>query len=327
MLTSAIVNTFAVIGGATLARSFNPSWNTWTYTICTVGAGALAYYCTRLVTPANPPEKKKKSPSNWKMKVWKHSAIKTNDSRLIVCNIVDQADKNDNNKCEKCIPISNVNGLVNYLIRKCNPQTDVLALNINSTGGVVEVYGLAAYNLKRLRDHGFVVHALVDQYAASGGYLMVAATSKIFASPWSALGSVGAISKVMNYSDLLERVGIKVVKAVSGDRKCFLDGDTAVTEESVDTFNEKVKSVGQLFLQTVKTFRPAVDEQKIMNADVFRGEEAKSMGLVDEFQTSDMYIQEALKSRTIVHLYLRTKVETKSNTSWWDILNWFLKAR
>ena len=49
---------------------------------------------------------------------------------------------------------------------------DEVLLRLESGGGVVHGYGLAASQLDRLRQHGIKLTVAVDKVAASGGYMM-----------------------------------------------------------------------------------------------------------------------------------------------------------
>lgn len=57
-------------------------------------------------------------------------------------------------------------------------------LMLNSGGGTVTGYGLAAAQLERLKLKGLKLTVCVDQVAASGGYMMASVGNKIVASPF-----------------------------------------------------------------------------------------------------------------------------------------------
>lgn len=76
---------------------------------------------------------------------------------------------------------------------------DAVLLRLESPGGMVNRYGLAAAQLLRLRDAKLPLTAMVDSVAASGGYLMAAAADKIVASPFTLIGSIGVIAQIPNF--------------------------------------------------------------------------------------------------------------------------------
>ncbi len=59
------------------------------------------------------------------------------------------------------------------------PQ-DQVVLRLESPGGMVHGYGLAASQLQRLRDKNIPLTVTVDKVAASGGYMMACVADKLF---------------------------------------------------------------------------------------------------------------------------------------------------
>ena len=72
--------------------------------------------------------------------------------------------------------------------------TDEAVIRIESPGGTVTGYGLAAAEILRLRDRKINVTASVDQVAASGGYMMACAADRIVAAPFAIVGSIGVVA-------------------------------------------------------------------------------------------------------------------------------------
>ena len=72
---------------------------------------------------------------------------------------------------------------------------DGVLLVLNTGGGTVTGYGLAAAQLERLKEAGLHVTVCVEEVAASGGYLMACVADRILASPFAVLGSIGVITE------------------------------------------------------------------------------------------------------------------------------------
>jgi len=70
------------------------------------------------------------------------------------------------------------------------PADEVLVV-LESAGGYVQNYGLAASQLQRIKNKGIPLTAAVDLVAASGGYMMAAVADKIIAAPFAIVGSIG----------------------------------------------------------------------------------------------------------------------------------------
>ena len=86
---------------------------------------------------------------------------------------------------------------------------------IESPGGVVQDFGLAADQITRLKDAGsergdLIVTVCVDKIAASGGYMMAcqASPGQLIAAPFAILGSIGVLRETINVHDVLEKYGM-----------------------------------------------------------------------------------------------------------------------
>ncbi len=81
---------------------------------------------------------------------------------------------------------------------------DRVVVRLESPGGMVHGYGLAAAQLVRLRDAGFNLTICVDKVAASGGYMMACIANQIIAAPFAVVGSIGVVAQVPNFNRLLK---------------------------------------------------------------------------------------------------------------------------
>ena len=108
------------------------------------------------------------------------------------------------------VTASQLNGLreeVTAVIRNAKPGDEVLVV-LQSGGGTVTGYGLAAGQLVRLKEKGIFLTIAVEQVAASGGYMMTCVADKIVASPFAVLGSIGVISEIPNVYERLKEEGM-----------------------------------------------------------------------------------------------------------------------
>ncbi len=80
---------------------------------------------------------------------------------------------------------------IDAVLTVARPGTDEVVLRLESPGGTVTGYGLAAAEILRLRERRVKVTASVDQVAASGGYMMACAADRIVAAPFAVVGSIG----------------------------------------------------------------------------------------------------------------------------------------
>jgi ClpP class serine protease len=96
---------------------------------------------------------------------------------------------------------------VTAVVRTAKPGDEAL-LVLESGGGTVTGYGLAAGQLKRFKEAGIKLTVCVEQVAASGGYMMCCVADRIVASPMAVLGSIGVISDIPNFYERLAKEGM-----------------------------------------------------------------------------------------------------------------------
>ena len=96
---------------------------------------------------------------------------------------------------------------ISAVLAVAKPQ-DRAVLRLESPGGVVHGYGLAASQLQRLRDKQIPLTVAVDKVAASGGYMMACVGNHIVAAPFAIIGSIGVVAQVPNFNRLLRNKDI-----------------------------------------------------------------------------------------------------------------------
>ena len=96
---------------------------------------------------------------------------------------------------------------VTAIIRAAKPGDEAL-LVLQTGGGTVTGYGLAAAQLQRFKRKGMKLTICVEQVAASGGYMMACVADTIVASPFAVLGSIGVISDMPYVYERLKKEGM-----------------------------------------------------------------------------------------------------------------------
>lgn len=172
---------------------------------------------------------------------------------------------------------------------------EVLAC-IESPGGMVHGYGLAASQLHRIRRHpGVKLTVAVDKVAASGGYLMACIGERILAAPFAIVGSIGVVAQIPNVHRLLKRNDIDVEVLTAGEFKRTLTVFGENTEDGRRKFVEELEDVHTLFKDFVAEQRPSLDVDRVATGEAWHGTRAVELGLVDELMTSDEYLTAACK--------------------------------
>lgn len=169
------------------------------------------------------------------------------------------------------------------------PQEVVVKLE--SGGGMVHEYGFASSQLERITRSGIPLTACVDRVAASGGYMMAAVADKIVAAPFAILGSIGVIAQLPNFNKVLKKNDIDFEVHTAGEYKRTLTMFGENTDKAREKFREDLTEVHGMFKHFVETNRPVVNVEEVANGDVWYGNKAIELNLVDELKTSDEYLQ------------------------------------
>ena len=181
---------------------------------------------------------------------------------------------------------------------------DEVVVRLESAGGLVHAYGLAAAELDRLREAGLASTVCVDKVAASGGYLMACGADSVRAAPLAVLGSIGVVAQVPNVHRLLKRHDIDVEVLTAGRYKRTLTVLGENTEEGREKFLDDLETTHELFKRHVAKRRPALDIEAIATGEVWYGSEALDKGLVDALGTSEAYLVERMREAKVIRVRL-----------------------
>ena len=165
-----------------------------------------------------------------------------------------------------------------------------VVIRVESGGGSAYAYGLCAAELKRLVDNNINLTVCIDKVAASGGYLMSCVASKIIAAPWAIVGSIGVIAQLPNFHRLLKKNSIDFEMHTAGAFKRTLTTLGENTDEGRQKFKSDLEDLHLIFKNFVKEQRPQVDTEIVATGEVWQGEDAVEVGLVDSLETSDNYL-------------------------------------
>ena len=189
---------------------------------------------------------------------------------------------------------------IDAVLIAARPGTDEAVIRIESPGGTVTGYGLAAAEILRLREHKIKVTASVDQVASSGGYMMACAADRIVAAPFAVVGSIGVVAPVPNLHRLLQKNEIDFEEMTAGEFKRTVSVLGEITPAGREHFRGKLDSTHEAFKSHVHECRPNVDMAKVANGDHWLAREALGLGLVDELSTGDELL---FRARDSARLY------------------------
>lgn len=187
---------------------------------------------------------------------------------------------------------------INALLTIAEKEDEVI-LRLESSGGLVHAYGLAASQLARIKEAGLKLTVCIDKVAASGGYMMACVADKILSAPFAVVGSIGVVAQVPNFHDFLEKHNVDVEIFTAGKYKRTVTMFGENKEENKQKFQEELEQTHTLFQDFVSQYRPQLELEKVATGEHWYGTDALNLKLVDELKTSDSYILELMKKHDI----------------------------
>jgi serine protease SohB len=196
---------------------------------------------------------------------------------------------------------------ITAVLQIANPEKDEVVVKLESPGGMVHSYGLAAAQLDRIKKKGLKLTACVDKVAASGGYMMACVADKIVASPFAIMGSIGVVAQLPNFNKVLKKNDIDYEILTAGKYKRTLTIFGENTDEGREKFKADLEDTHELFKSYVSERRPSVDIEKVATGDIWFGTRALEVSLVDELKTSDEYMIEACNRADVFTVEFKDK--------------------
>jgi ClpP class serine protease len=184
-----------------------------------------------------------------------------------------------------------------------------LAVVINSNGGsatqcnIIRQEILSYAETKKIK-----VYSFVEDYATSGGYLILTSGSEIYSARGSLLGNIGANFWFFELKELAESYGIKrrqwstsdkdlqlrldLLNTLSPETKTWADG---ILKQTTQQLQELISQSRGLKLKTQEAF----------NGDLFNSKQATEVGLVDKIGTCNEIINSLYPKVPILELKKR----------------------
>ncbi|MGB5324606.1 MAG: protease SohB [Pseudomonadales bacterium] len=169
-------------------------------------------------------------------------------------------------------------------------STDEVVVVLESPGGMVHAYGLAASQIARVRSAGVPLTVCVDKVAASGGYMMACIANKLLAAPFAVIGSIGVVASIPNFNKVLKKHEVDYELLTAGEYKRTLTMLGENTEEGRRKFVAELEETHALFKQFVSDFRPQLDIAAVATGETWYGKQALDKQLIDDISTSDEYL-------------------------------------
>lgn len=203
--------------------------------------------------------------------------------------------------------VENLREEITLILATAKAGRDRVVVRLESPGGMVHGYGLAAAQLVRLRDAGFHITICVDKVAASGGYMMACIGNEIISAPFAVIGSIGVVAQVPNFNRLLKEHNVDFELYTAGQYKRTVTMFGENTEEGKAKFEEELQQTHTLFKHFVEKYRPQLNVEKVATGEHWYGQDSLDLNLVDKLQTSDEYLLSLLTVHDVYLIQTRRK--------------------
>ncbi|ELZ9148741.1 protease SohB [Acinetobacter baumannii] len=211
-------------------------------------------------------------------------------------------------KCDiQASAVENLREEITLILATAKAGRDRVVVRLESPGGMVHGYGLAAAQLVRLRDAGFHLTICVDKVAASGGYMMACIANEIISAPFAVVGSIGVVAQVPNFNRLLKEHNVDFELYTAGQYKRTVTMFGENTPEGKAKFEEELQQTHVLFKHFVEKYRPQLNVDKVATGEHWYGQDALDLNLVDKLQTSDEYLLALLPQHDVYVINTRKK--------------------
>ena len=184
---------------------------------------------------------------------------------------------------------------------------DEVLIRINSPGGAVSGYGLAAAQIQRLRDRNLTITACVDKVAASGGYLMACVANHIIAAPFAIIGSIGVVAQMPNFHRWLKKHDVDVELLTAGEYKRTLTVFGENTPKGRAKFQADLELIHRSFRDYVLQNRADLDIDAVATGEHWLAVDALALRLIDSIQTSDEFITNKLSTHQVYQIAAHRK--------------------
>jgi len=207
--------------------------------------------------------------------------------------------------------VEDLRHIITAILAVARPELDAVMLKLESPGGMVHSYGLAASQLARLRKHNIHLTICVDKVAASGGYMMACIANNLIAAPFAYIGSIGVLVQLPNVHRLLKENKIDYEMITAGEYKRTLTTFGENTDKGREKVQEEVDEMHLLFKSFIHEWRPSLDVTAAATGEVWTGTQSLSKGLIDAIDTSDEWLLTQCKEADVYEVLWVRKLKMR----------------
>ena len=171
-----------------------------------------------------------------------------------------------------------------------------VVLRVDSGGGTATAGEEMATYVRQFREtsHKPVVVSSAS-INCSAAYEISSQADYIFVAKTTEIGAIGTIMQSYDYSELMEKLGIKIDNIASSESKDSTYGTRALTDEERAYYQSMVDEINDAFVQNVATGRNMTLDQarELANGLPYAGTTAIKNGLADEIGTLEDAVAKA----------------------------------
>ncbi|UJQ20817.1 S49 family peptidase [Wolbachia endosymbiont of Delia radicum] len=177
-------------------------------------------------------------------------------------------------------------------------EVETIILDIDSPGGEVNgLFDLSDFIYKARGERKIIAIANDDAYSAA--YAIASSAEKVLVTRTSGVGSIGVIASHIDQSGFDEKQGVKYTTVFAGKRKNDLNPHEPITSESLESLQEEVGRLYEMFVQLIARNRNLSTERiKSTEAGLYFGEKAIEIGLADGITTFSEFIDNYRRNMT-----------------------------
>jgi len=181
-----------------------------------------------------------------------------------------------------------------------DPTIKAIILRVNSPGGEVIASEKLARKVKEVSKKKPVI-AYIETVGASGAYMAIAPATCIVAEKHSIVGSIGVRMDMIQYYELMRKLGVNVTVIKAGKYKDIGSPYRPLTPEEKEYLESIINEIYMDFVKWVAENRNMTVEETLKVADgkIYSGYGAKKVGLVDYIGTEEDAVEMAKKLANI----------------------------
>ncbi|PSR11435.1 MAG: signal peptide peptidase SppA [Bacteroidetes bacterium] len=201
-------------------------------------------------------------------------------------------------------------------------RVKAVVLRVNSPGGSAMASDHIWQALMDLKATGKPLVVSMGSVAASGGYYIAAPADRIFAEPSTITGSIGVVSAIPQFQELLkEKIGVHFDSVKTGPFSAGINPVFDMSEGEKALLRARTDQMYQTFLKRVSTGRniSVADVDSVAQGRVWVGTTALQKGLVDELGGLEKAIENAATLAKITSY--KTTTYPKPQNPWERLFN------